>query len=351
MEFTTQLLYPQDQALLALMIFVIMLGMGSSLTVNDFRAVVRKPRGVLVGFLSQFGLMPLIALGLSILLNFDPAFAIALILIGCLPGGTTSNMFAYFSRGSVALSISMTTASTVMALLMMPVLLKAYTGGFIEQISANMRAAGTETDFVIPTGNIISSLVLVLVPVALGMLLRRKSPDWAKVAEDTAGFFAVLVILYLLGTAFIRHGSLFAQTPWQVYIGAIGLGMAGFFFGYWFSRLIGMFPLFQRAISLETGIQNGPVSFAIILLSFQEPVQSQMLWLAILYSTFIVMTSSIITLHFRRIGKLDWDIHKNTVIHNRLFGEKYVTQYPAGFLPVRLMKDPSQGSSPSQVRR
>ena len=350
MEFNTQLLYPQDQALLALMIFVIMLGMGSSLTVDDFRAVVRKPRGVLVGFLSQFGLMPLIALGLSIYLNFDPAFAIALILIGCLPGGTTSNMFTYFSRGSVALSISMTTASTVMALLMMPILLKAYTGGFIEQISASMRAAGAETDFVIPTGNIISSLVLVLVPVALGMLLKRKSPDWAKVAEDTAGFVAVLVILYLLGTAFIRHGGLFAQTPWQVYIGAIGLGMAGFFFGYWFSRLIGMFPLFQRAISLETGIQNGPVAFAIILLSFQEPVQSQMLWLAILYSTFIVMTSSIITLYFRKKGKFDWDIHKNTVIHNRLFGEKYVTQYPEGFLPVRLMKDPSQGSSPSQVR-
>lgn len=350
MEFNTQLLYPQDQALLALMIFVIMLGMGASLTVDDFRAVVRKPRGVLIGFLSQFGLMPLIAFTLATVLNFHPAFAIALILIGCLPGGTTSNMFTYFSRGSVALSISMTTASTILALVMMPVLLKVYTGGFITQISASMLASGAGAEFVIPTGNIISSLVLILVPVALGMLLKRKSPDWAKTAEDTAGFVAVLVILYLLGTAFIRHGGLFAQTPWQVYVGAVGLGLAGFLFGYWFSRLIGMFPLFQRAISLETGIQNGPVAFAIILLSFSEPIQSQMLWLAILYSTFIVMTSSFVTLYFRKKGKFDWDIHKNTVIHNRLFGESYVTQYPEGFLPVRLMKDPSQGSSPSQVR-
>lgn len=351
MEFNTQLLYPQDQALLALMIFVIMLGMGASLTVDDFRAVVRKPRGVLIGFLSQFGLMPLIAFTLATVLNFHPAFAIALILIGCLPGGTTSNMFTYFSRGSVALSISMTTASTILALVMMPILLKVYTGGFITQISASMQASGTGAEFVIPTGNIISSLVLILVPVALGMLLKRKSPDWAKTAEDTAGFVAVLVILYLLGTAFIRHGGLFAQTPWQVYVGAVGLGLVGFLFGYWFSRLIGMFPLFQRAISLETGIQNGPVAFAIILLSFSEPIQSQMLWLAILYSTFIVMTSSFVTLYFRKKGKFDWDIHKNTVIHNRLFGENYVTQYPEGFLPVRLMKDPSQGSSPSQVRR
>ncbi len=350
MEFNTQLLYGHDQALLALMIFVIMLGMGSSLTVDDFRAVARKPRGVLIGFISQFGLMPFLAFTLATILKMPPAFAIALILIGCLPGGTTSNMFAYFSRGSVALSISMTTASTVMALLMMPIILKLYTGGFTSQITASMQDSGSGAEFVIPTGNIISSLVLVLIPVALGMILRRKSPGWAKTAEDTAGFVAILVILYLLLTAFIRHGGLFVQTPVEVYIGAIGIGMAGFFFGYWFSRLLGVFPLFQRAISLETGIQNGPVSFAIILLSFQEPFQSQMLWLAILYSTFIVMTSSIITLYFRRTGRFDWEIYRNTIIHNRLFGEKYVTEYPGGFLPGRLLNDPSQGHSPSQRR-
>jgi BASS family bile acid:Na+ symporter len=350
MEFTTQLLYPHDQALLAIMIFVIMLGMGASLVPDDFRAVIRKPRGVFIGFLSQFGLMPLIAFTLATILKFPPAFAIALILIGSLPGGTTSNMFTYFARGSVALSISMTTASTIMALFMMPILLKVYTGGFTAQISASMQATGTEADFVIPTMNIISSLILVLVPVAMGMFLRQKSPDWAKTAEDTAGFVGILVILYLLLTAFTRHGHLFLQTPIGVYIGAIGLGLAGFFFGYWFSRLLGVYPLFQRAISLETGIQNGPVSFAIILLSFSEPVQSQMIWLAILYSTFIVISSSVITLRYRKNGKKDWDIYKNTAIHNRLFGEEYVTHYPKGFLPKRLQSDPSQGTQPSQKR-
>jgi bile acid transporter len=350
MEFTTQLLYAHDQVLLALMIFVIMLGMGASLTIDDFKAVGRRPKGVLIGFISQFGLMPFIAFSLATLLGFPPAFAIALILIGCLPGGTTSNMFTYFSRGSVALSISMTTASTLLALLMMPLLLKVYTRGFTGLISAEMRAAGAETDFIIPTGNIISSLILVLVPVALGMILRRKSPVWAKTAEDTAGFVAIIVILYLLLTAFIRHGDLFLRTPWVVYIGAIGIGLTGFLFGYWFSRLLGVFPLFQRAISLETGIQNGPLAFAVILLSFQEPVQSQMLWLAILYSTFIVLSSSVVTLYYRKKGRFDWDVYRNTVIHNRLFGPEYVTHYPEGFLTARLVKDPSQGHSPSQKR-
>jgi len=350
MEFDTQLLHDIDQVLLGVMILVIMFGMGASLTVDDFRTVARKPRGVLIGFLSQFGLMPFVAWSLAVLLNLPPAFAIALVLIGCLPGGSTSNMFSYFARGSVALSIAMTTASTLMALIMMPLLLEFYAGGFTRQISESMMEAGSETDFVIPTGNIIVSLLLVLLPVAAGMILRAKSRGWAKTAEDTAGFVAIIVILYLIGTAFVRHGALFLQTPWGVYLAAVCVGLLGFFFGFWVSRLFRLEPIFQRAISLETGIQNGPVAFAIILLSFSEPVQSQMLWLAILYSTFIVMTSSGITLWYRRIGAKDWEIYQNTAIHNRLFGEEYMTLYPQDFLPPRIAHDPSQGSAPAQKR-
>jgi BASS family bile acid:Na+ symporter len=346
MEFNTQLLYDHDKILLAIMIFVIMLGMGASLTIDDFKAVGRRPKGVFIGFLSQFGLMPLIALGLSTALNLHPAFAISLIMVGSLPGGTTSNMFTYFSRGSVALSISMTTASTMLALIMMPLILQFYTRSFVAELSASQGA----TEFIIPTGNIISSLVLVLIPVILGMILRRKSPGWAKTAEDTAGFVGIIVIIYLIGTSVIRHAGLFIQTPWTVYLGAVGLGLAGFFFGYWFSKVWGVYPVFQRAISLETGIQNGPVAFAVILLSFTGDVQNQMLWLAILYSTTIVMTSSVITLIYRQRGRRDWDIFKNTQVHNRLFGDDFVTHYPEGFLPKRLINDPSQGTIPSQKR-
>ena len=328
-----------------------MFGMGASLTVDDFRTVARYPRGILIGFLSQFGLMPFFAYGLAVFLNLPPAYAISLILIGCLPGGTTSNMFAYFARGSVALSIAMTTASTVMALLMMPLLLEFYTSDFTRAISAEVQASGTGTEFVIPTGNIIASLVLVLVPVAMGMFLRAKSQEWAKTAEDTAGFMGIIVIIYLIGTAFARHSGLMLQTPIEIYISAVCVGLLGFLFGFWMSRLFRLSPIFQRAISLETGIQNGPIAFAIILLSFAEPVQSQMLWLAILYSTFIVITSSFITLYYRRVGKFDYEVYKNTTIHNRLFGEEFVSHYPENFLPKRIEHDPSQGFTPSQIRK
>lgn len=350
MEFDAPLLYDMDQILLGVMILLIMFGMGASLTTDDFKTVARKPRGVLIGFLSQFGLMPLVAWSLATLLGLSPAIAIALILIGTLPGGSTSNMFAYFARSSVALSIAMTTASTLMALVMMPLLLEFYAAGFTTQLSDAVRLADGGTDFVIPTRNIMASLLLVLVPVAGGMALRVRSPGWAKTAEDTAGFMAIIVILYLIGTAFVRHGALFLQTPWQVYAGAVGVGLIGFLFGYHLSRLFGLEPIFQRAISLETGIQNGPVAFAIILLSFQEPIQSQMIWMAILYSTFIIITSSFVTLWYRRNGERDWAFYKNTAVHNRLFGETYRTEYPEDLLPSRIAHDPSQGSAPSQRR-
>lgn len=328
MEIEQQLLNSAEQALLAIMILIIMFGMGATLTVKDFQSALERPRGMLIGFLSQFGLMPLIAFGLAHLLNLPPAYAIALIMVGCLPGGTTSNMFAYFAFGSVALSISMTAASTAMALFMMPILLELYASGFAAQIDSEMRAAGAEQGFVIPHINIIISLLLVLVPVSGGMILRKFSLGWAKVAEDTAGFAAILVILFLLGSVAIRHGNLFLATPWQIYFCAICVGLIGFGFGYGLSSLSRLAPRYKRAISLETGIQNGPLAFAIIMLSFEDPLQSQMLWLPILYSAFIVMTASLVTLFFRRIGRADWETYRNNLIHTRLFGADFKTIYP-----------------------
>jgi len=337
-----QLLHPIDKALLAVMILVIMFGMGASLTLSDFRTVLRRPRLILIGFLSQFGLMPLIALGLSLLLSLPPAVAIALILIGCIPGGSTSNLFTYFARGHVALSISMTTASTLMALVMTPLLLQMYTGRFVREITESV---GADAAFVMPTTDIILSLALVLVPVCGGIILRRFSPDWAKVAEETAGFMGMIVILYLFITAVTRHYRLILDTPLTIYVAAIALGLIGFLFGFHISRLLGAHPIQQRAISLETGIQNTPVAFSIILLSFPDfALQNDMLWMGIFYSLFIIISSSCLTLWMRKRGQFDWEVYQNTLIHRRLFGAEWNTQYPKGFLTPRIAKDPSQGA-------
>lgn len=100
------------------------------------------------------------------------------------------------------------------------------------------------------------------------------------------------------------------------------------------------------------GICEGK-TFAIGRLGYQHKerlVQSQMIWLAILYSTFIVISYYVITLYYRKIGRFDWEVYSNTTVHNRLFGDNYVTQYPKGFLPKRIVDDPSQGTLPSQKK-
>lgn len=317
-----QLLNPVEQILLLVMILVIMLGMGATLRVRDFKEVLKRPKGVAIGFICQFGILPPIAYGMAVVLGLNPAMAIGLILVACLPGGTTSNMFTYFSRGSVALSISMTAASTVLAIVITPVLLELYASGFAGQIDRELQEAG-EGNFAIPYTNIVISLVAVVVPVLLGMVLLKYSPDWAKTAEDTASFTGIIVILFLLSSVFIRHGNLFLETSWQVYLGAILIGLFGYLFGYGLAAVVRMAPRYTYAISLETGIRNGPLAFAIILLSFNEPLQSQMLWLPILYSTFIVITASFLTLFYRRVGRLDWEIYRNDLVHERLFGPNY----------------------------
>lgn len=332
-----------EKPLLGLMVFVIMFGMGATLNLHDFRIALKRPRGIIIGFLSQFGFMPAVAFGLSYVFNLDPQNAIALIMIGCLPAGTTSNMFSYFSRGDLALSISMTTASTLMAILMTPVLLVFYTtldpasvglagsqGSIATQMTAEIAAmqganadSSTVTAFEIPTKDIISSLIVVLVPVIMGMILLKYSPGWAKAAEDTAGFMGIIVILFLLASVAIRHTELLTATPGVIYAASILVGLAGFKFGFIFAWLLRLPPRFQRTISLETGIQNGPLAFAIVILSFQEPLESQILWLPILYSAFIVLTSAVVTLIYRRVGKQDYELYENEKVQKELFGPNY----------------------------
>ncbi len=318
------LINPIEQALLGLMILVIMFGMGAGLTLKNFTYILKAPKGVLVGFMSQFGWMPAIAFLLATYLKLDPLFAIALILVGAIPAGTTSNMFAYFSRGDVALSITMTVCSTIGAVVLTPFAMYLYADGFAAQVASQLGQA----EFVIPYKSIIQSLILVIVPVAGGMVLRRFSPGWAKAAEDTAGFMGIIVILFLTGMFLADpvKRCLMVNTPGNVYIASIGIGIAGFALGYIVSRgVFRMPPREARTVSLETGIQNGPLAFAIVLLSFAKSpaIEASMLWLPILYSFFIVVTSSFATMFYRKIGKEDFEIYENEEVQKRLFGETY----------------------------
>jgi BASS family bile acid:Na+ symporter len=269
---------------------LIMLGMGASLTFKDFRIAFRKPQGILVGLLCQYGVMPFLGYLLAVLLGLPPALAIGLILMGCMPGGTTSNIFTYFSKGALALSIMMTICSTLVAVAMVPLLLEFYSA---------LRELPSE--YKVPAGNVAQILVVLVVPTLIGIVLRKWNPNVGATVELVGGILGVVVILFLVVTWVPRNHALLATTPAPVYAATVGIGLLGMLLGYALARVLRQDPRRARTISLETGIQNGPLGILIVVLTFSGEMQQQVLLIPVLYSLFIVLTSSAVAIWFRGI--------------------------------------------------
>jgi bile acid transporter len=277
-----------ETKLLGVMMMVIMLGMGASLTFKDFAIALRKPQGILVGLLCQYGIMPALAFVLARTFDLPPAYAVGLILMGCMPGGTTSNIFTYFSKGTLSLSILMTVCSTLVAVALVPVLLAFY-------------SRGIEGQWQIPPGNVIQVLFVLLVPTVIGIALRKWNANVGAVIEMIGGLLGVVVILFLIVSWVPRNWQLLLSTGFPVYAGSIGLGLCGFLLGYGLSRLLRQDARRSRTIALETGIQNGPLAVLIVTLTFTGTQQQEVLLVPVLYSLFIVLTSSMVTVWFRRL--------------------------------------------------
>ena len=277
-----------ETRLLGVMMMIIMLGMGASLTFKDFRIALRKPAGIGIGIVTTYLLSPILGWTLATALQLPAPWAVGLILMACLPGGTTSNIFNYFSKGVLSLSILMTIVSTLIAFVMVPITLGIFT-------------AGIEGEWKIPPENVAQVLFVLLVPTLIGVFLRKWNPNVGATLELVGGALGIVVIVFLIVSWVPRNHQLLASTPWQVYFGAVGLGVFGFVVGYVFARLVRQDKRRARTISLEMGIQNGPLGVLIVLLTFKGEMQQQVLLIPVLYSLFIVLTSTVITVWFRRI--------------------------------------------------
>lgn len=286
------MLTPIEEGLLAVMMIVIMLGMGSSLTFKDFRIAMRHPQAVGVGFASQYLFMPMIAFTLATIFGLTGPQTIGLVLMGCMPGGTTSNIFAYFSKSLLSLSIMMTVCSTIGAVFLVPILMELYTSG----VEGNLR---------IPPGEITGLLFVLLIPTFIGMWLRKKNPNRGAVTELVGGLIGVIVIVFLMVTWIPRNWRLLFETGFEVYASVILLGLIGFAFGYFFARTLKLDPRKARTVSLETGIQNGPLGALIVIMVFDGRIQQEILVMPVMYSLFIVITSTFATLYYRRWTRLE----------------------------------------------
>lgn len=286
-----------EELLLRIFVVTIMFGLGAGLTPKDFGLALRRPWGLVIGWVTQFGIMPLVTylLIISVLLPFSSVEGILLVALGALimgsvPAGTTSNLFTYFSKGNLALSVTMTVNSTLWAFIMTPAALFLYSNflGLDESLSIEF-----------------SELALVIfgliVPVGLGMFLRRLSANIGAVLELLGGALGLLFIPFLIIIWVPRNWQLLMTTEWPTYAVAIGMGVAGIAAAYMLTKLIRVHPANARTIALETGINNGPLAIAVIIAVYiDNPGIDQILLVPALYSLFIVLISTAVTLIFRR---------------------------------------------------
>ncbi|MCG8683313.1 MAG: bile acid:sodium symporter family protein [Desulfobacterales bacterium] len=242
-----------------LMLFFVMVGMGMTLTVDDFTLLFKYPKGIIVGEILQFGIMPLLAVGLGYLMGFHtsyPFIFVGMVLITAIPGGVTSNLMTYYAKGDLALSISLTSFSTVLSIFFTPLLLALY--------CANM------PDITIPVKVVIQTImILVIIPLILGMGFRKK---WPKAAQKATPFFSalgIIALLVLIGAGILGNLSLFADTArygLKFYSTIFTITMSGMLLGIVCAKIVGINNYQSRAISLETGLRNSALAMTIALL-------------------------------------------------------------------------------------
>ena len=286
-----------EQTLLRIFILIIMFGLGAGLTPKDFVLALRRPWGLFIGWITQFGIMPLTSylLIVSVLLPFSDTDDILLVALGALimgsvPAGTTSNLFTYFSKGNLALSVTMTVNSTLWAFLMTPTALFVYSN-FL----------GLDESLSIEFGELAIVIVGLIIPVALGMLIRKFSSNIGAVLELVGSVVGLLFIPFLIAIWVPRNWELLLTTQWPTYVVAIGMGLTGITVAYYISKLLRLHPMNARTIALETGINNGPLAIAVIVAVYiDNPGLDQILLVPALYSLFIVIISTGVTLVFRR---------------------------------------------------
>lgn len=229
---------------------VIMFGMGTELSLKDFAQVLRMPRGVIIGVICHYTIMPFVGFGLARLFHFPPEIAAGIILVGCCPSGLASNVMSFLARANLALSVSVTTVSTLLAPFLTPLMMRWLAGSFIEVHWQAMVWDITK---------------MVIFPVIAGLLFhylvrgRFKGLDRAMPLISMGGIALIIVVITAAGReSLLKVGVLLV-------LATLLHNTAGYFLGYWAGRLMRFPERDCRTIALEVGMQNAGIASGLAL--------------------------------------------------------------------------------------
>ncbi|KAM9798235.1 hepatic sodium/bile acid cotransporter-like [Neosynchiropus ocellatus] len=243
--------------LLVVTLLIVMVSMGCTMEVPKIKAHLMKPKGVAIALLAQYAVMPLTAFVLVKVFRLTGTTAIMVLICGCCPGGTLSNILALGINGDMNLSIVMTSCSTLLALGMMPLLLFIYCHSFPHLQSA------------VPYKDISVSLVMILIPCGIGILINRYRPKCAKVITWVGLIILAIAILVLFISSSVAVGGSLLNlfSPPLMAIAAL-LPLTGFSFGYIISSIFKLKQRERRTVAMETGCQNVQLCSSILKLAF-----------------------------------------------------------------------------------
>ncbi|MBW3357587.1 bile acid:sodium symporter family protein [Streptomyces microflavus] len=233
---------------------IIMFGLGLSLTTDDFRRVTRSPKAVVVALVLQVLVLPLVAFGLVKIFDLDPLLAVGVMLLAASPGGTTANLFSHLFRGDVALNITLTAINSVLAAITIPII----TNLAIDHFDA-------EGDLGLQLGKVVQVIAIVLIPVAVGMAVRRRSADFAARADRPVRIFSIVVLVIVSVGALLGERENLADYMQQVGLVTGIFCLASLTLGYAGARLLRLDKRQAIASSMEVGIHNTTVALTIAL--------------------------------------------------------------------------------------
>ena len=277
--------------LLPLALFIIMLGMGLGLTVEDFTRVVVQPRAIVLGLLAQLVMLPLVGFGLAIAFPLSPELAVGVMVLVACPGGPTSNLISYLVRGNVALSISLTAISSLVTVFTIPLVVNGAMQFFL----------GSGSDLQLPLGDTMLQIaVITLIPVALGMGLHRLAPVGAARLEAGVKWLSLGFLGLIIAGLLVQERQNVVDFFVQVGLVTLTLNVLTMALGYAIG-LAGRLPTPSRkAIAVEVGIQNGTLAIAVA----SAPTLLNQPTLAIpaaIYSLLMFVTSAVFAVLVRRI--------------------------------------------------
>lgn len=238
---------------ITILLGIVMFGMGLTITVDDFKEVLTRPKDVAVGVIGQFVIMPTLAYLLAKGFNLPPEVAIGVILVGCCPGGTSSNVMTFLSKGDVALSVTITSITTLLAPFVTPALILLFASEWVD---------------IAPSSLFISIIQVVLIPIILGIIVQKVFKKQAKASVKVLPLVSVIAIVAIVSAVVAGSQEKIAETGLLIFAVVILHNTLGYTIGYLFAKLFKMDLPKRKAIAIEVGMQNSGLGVALATAHF-----------------------------------------------------------------------------------